>query len=182
MSSVYVKRSRSPLKGTPRSTSCTSTAPRYGRHPDDARNDRRCAGARSRRDDGGVSLCGRDDRDSIRYRPRPLSKRIRTIDLLTSNGRLPASARIRAFERYREIGGPMVVAFEARSRWPLPRSPVPSRSSGDAYWQNGIGHPRSAGPFPERARLLCTRRALDLVDAGDPPNDSHVGRSDSRRA
>jgi dihydroorotase len=70
------------------------------------------------------------------------------------------------FEKYRAIGGPVVRRANTEPMVALAiASPLTSIAS-DAYWENGTGHPRTAGTFSRvLGRYVRDTRALTLMEA-----------------
>ena len=71
-----------------------------------------------------------------------------------------------SFERYRAIGGPIVVHDNTEAMVTLAiRSPLTMIAS-DAYWQNGTGHPRTTGTYSRvLGRYVRDSRSLSLMEA-----------------
>ena len=71
-----------------------------------------------------------------------------------------------SFERYTRIGGPLVVHTNTEEMATAAITSPLTIVASDAYWQNGTGHPRTAGTF---ARVLGhyvrETHALSLMDA-----------------
>ncbi len=71
-----------------------------------------------------------------------------------------------SFERYSRIGGPIVVHTNTEQMVAVAiKSPLTIIAS-DAYWQNGTGHPRTAGTFSKvLGRYVREAHALSLMEA-----------------
>ncbi len=71
-----------------------------------------------------------------------------------------------SFERYREIGGPIVVHTNTEPMVAAAITSPLTMIASDTYWQNGTGHPRSAGTFSRvLGRYVREAQALPLMDA-----------------
>jgi imidazolonepropionase-like amidohydrolase len=70
------------------------------------------------------------------------------------------------FERYRRIGGPVVVHTNTEQMVAVAiNSPITIIAS-DAYWQNGTGHPRTTGTFAKvLGRYVREAHSLSLMEA-----------------
>jgi imidazolonepropionase-like amidohydrolase len=71
-----------------------------------------------------------------------------------------------SFERYSRIGGPIVVHTNTEQMVAVAiKSPLTIIAS-DAYWQNGTGHPRTAGTFSKvLGRYVREAHSLSLMEA-----------------
>ena len=96
-----------------------------------------------------------------RYRDAP-SERLAEIEWPATGERLNRES----FERYREIGGPIAVHDNTEQMVAAAiKSPLTMIAS-DTYWQNGTGHPRSAGTFSRvLGRYVRETQSLSLMDA-----------------
>lgn len=71
-----------------------------------------------------------------------------------------------SYERYHEIGGPIVVHDNTEEMVTLALTSPVTMIASDAYWQNGTGHPRTAGTYSRvLGRYVREFRALTLMDA-----------------
>ena len=71
-----------------------------------------------------------------------------------------------SFERYARIGGPVVVHTNTEPMVVVAISSPLTIIASDAYWQNGTGHPRTAGTFARvLGRYVRDNHALSLMDA-----------------
>jgi dihydroorotase len=71
-----------------------------------------------------------------------------------------------SFDRYREIGGPIVVHDNTEPMVAAAIASPLTMIASDTYWQNGTGHPRSAGTFSRvLGRYVRETQALSLMDA-----------------
>jgi dihydroorotase len=71
-----------------------------------------------------------------------------------------------SFERYRRIGGPIVIHTNTEQMVAVAiHSPLTIIAS-DAYWQNGTGHPRTTGTFSKvLGRYVREAHSLSLMEA-----------------
>src|SRR5437763_6537388 len=71
-----------------------------------------------------------------------------------------------SFERYSRIGGPVVVHTNTEQMVIVAITSPLTIVASDAYWQNGAGHPRTAGTFARvLGRYVRDNHALSLMDA-----------------
>ena len=71
-----------------------------------------------------------------------------------------------SFDRYREIGGPIVVHTNTEPMVAVAITSPLTMIASDTYWQNGTGHPRSAGTFSRvLGRYVREAQSLSLIDA-----------------
>lgn len=71
-----------------------------------------------------------------------------------------------SFDRYREIGGPIVVHTNTEPMVAAAITSPLTMIASDTYWQNGTGHPRSAGTFSRvLGRYVRDANSLSLMDA-----------------
>jgi imidazolonepropionase-like amidohydrolase len=71
-----------------------------------------------------------------------------------------------SFERYREIGGPIVVHTNTEPMVAAAITSPLTMIASDTYWQNGTGHPRSAGTFSRvLGRYVREAKSLSLMEA-----------------
>ena len=71
-----------------------------------------------------------------------------------------------SFERYRRIGGPVVIHTNTEPMVAVAISSPLTIIASDAYWQNGTGHPRTTGTFSRvLGRYVREAHALSLMDA-----------------
>ena len=96
-----------------------------------------------------------------RYRGAP-SERLAEVEWPRTGERLNRES----FERYSQIGGPVVIHTNTEQMVAAAiRSPLTMIAS-DAYWQNGIGHPRTTGSFSRvLGRYVRETHALSLMEA-----------------
>ena len=70
------------------------------------------------------------------------------------------------FQKYRKIGGPVVIHTNTEEMVAAAISSPLTMIASDAYWENGTGHPRTAGTFSRvLGRYVRESRALTLMDA-----------------
>jgi imidazolonepropionase-like amidohydrolase len=95
------------------------------------------------------------------YRDAP-SERLAKIEWPLTGERLNRET----FERYREIGGPIVVHDNTEEMVAAAlKSPLTMIAS-DAYWQNGTGHPRTTGTYSRvLGRHVREASSLSLMEA-----------------
>jgi N-acyl-D-aspartate/D-glutamate deacylase len=73
-----------------------------------------------------------------------------------------------SFERYSQSGGPIVVHTNTETMVTEAIASPLTMIASDAYWQNGTGHPRTAGTFSRvLGRYVRETRALSLMEAID---------------
>jgi dihydroorotase len=71
-----------------------------------------------------------------------------------------------SFERYGKIGGPVVVHTNTEQMVTAAITSPLTTIASDAYWQNGMGHPRTTGTFARiLGRYVRETHALSLMDA-----------------
>ena len=71
-----------------------------------------------------------------------------------------------SFERYSRIGGPIVVHTNTEQMVAVAITSPLTIVASDAYWQNGTGHPRTAGTFSRvLGRYVRDARSLPLMEA-----------------
>jgi cytosine/adenosine deaminase-related metal-dependent hydrolase len=71
-----------------------------------------------------------------------------------------------SFDRYRDVGGPIVVHSNTEPMVTTAIASPLTMVASDTYWQNGTGHPRSAGTFSRvLARYVREANALSMMDA-----------------
>ena len=71
-----------------------------------------------------------------------------------------------SFERYREIGGPIVVHDNSEEMVTLALTSPLTMIASDAYWQNGTGHPRTTGTFSRvLGRYVRHAQSLSMLEA-----------------
>jgi dihydroorotase len=71
-----------------------------------------------------------------------------------------------SFGRYSRIGGPIVVHTNTEQMVAMALTSPLTMVASDAYWQNGTGHPRTAGTFSRvLGRYVREARALTLMEA-----------------
>ena len=71
-----------------------------------------------------------------------------------------------SFARYTETGGPIVVHSNTEEMVAAAITNPMTMIASDAYWQNGTGHPRTAGTYSRiLGRYVRDAHALSLVDA-----------------
>jgi N-acyl-D-aspartate/D-glutamate deacylase len=71
-----------------------------------------------------------------------------------------------SFERYSRTGGPVVVHTNTEQMVAVALTSPLTIIASDAYWQNGTGHPRTAGTFARvLGRYVREAHALSLMDA-----------------
>jgi len=71
-----------------------------------------------------------------------------------------------SFERYRQIGGPIVVHDNTEQMVAAAISSPLTMIASDAYWQNGTGHPRTTGTFSKvLGRYVRQAHTLSLMEA-----------------
>jgi dihydroorotase len=71
-----------------------------------------------------------------------------------------------SFERYGKIGGPVVVHTNTEQMVTAAITSPLTAIASDAYWQNGMGHPRTTGTFARiLGRYVRETHALSLMDA-----------------
>ncbi len=71
-----------------------------------------------------------------------------------------------SFERYGRIGGPVVVHTNTEQMVAVAITSPLTIIASDAYWQSGMGHPRTTGTFGRvLGRYVRENHALSLMDA-----------------
>jgi imidazolonepropionase-like amidohydrolase len=71
-----------------------------------------------------------------------------------------------SFERYSRIGGPVVVHTNTEQMVAVAINSPLTIIASDAYWQNGTGHPRTAGTFSRvLGRYVREAHSLSLMEA-----------------
>ena len=71
-----------------------------------------------------------------------------------------------SFERYRRIGGPIVVHDNSEEMVTMALTSPLTVIASDAYWQNGSGHPRTTGTFSRvLGRYVRETQSLSMMDA-----------------
>lgn len=71
-----------------------------------------------------------------------------------------------SFERYSQIGGPVVVHTNTEQMVTVAISSPLTIIASDAYWQNGTGHPRTTGTFSRvLGRYVREAHSLSLMEA-----------------
>jgi N-acyl-D-aspartate/D-glutamate deacylase len=71
-----------------------------------------------------------------------------------------------SFERYRRIGGPVVVHTNTEQMVAVAMNSPLTIIASDAYWQNGTGHPRTTGTFAKvLGRYVREAHSLSLMEA-----------------
>ena len=71
-----------------------------------------------------------------------------------------------SFDRYRKIGGPVVLHTNTEDMVAMAVASPLTVIASDAYWENGIGHPRTTGTYSKvLGRYVREARALTLMDA-----------------
>jgi N-acyl-D-aspartate/D-glutamate deacylase len=70
------------------------------------------------------------------------------------------------FQKYRKMGGPVVLHTNTEEMVNVAIASPLTMIASDAYWENGTGHPRTAGTFSKvLGRYVRERGSLSLVDA-----------------
>ena len=70
------------------------------------------------------------------------------------------------FERYRKIGGPVVVHTNTEQMVAVAINSPLTMIASDAYWQNGTGHPRTTGTFSRvLGRYVREAHTLSMMEA-----------------
>ena len=70
------------------------------------------------------------------------------------------------FQKYRKIGGPVVIHTNTEEMVAAAVSSPLTMIASDAYWENGTGHPRTAGTYSRvLGRYVRESRALTLMEA-----------------
>lgn len=96
-----------------------------------------------------------------RYRAAPI-ERLAEMEWPTTGERLNRES----FERYRQIGGPVVTHTNTEQMVAAAISSPLTMIASDAYWQSGTGHPRTTGTFSRvLGRYVRETRALSLMEA-----------------
>jgi N-acyl-D-aspartate/D-glutamate deacylase len=71
-----------------------------------------------------------------------------------------------SFEKYRKIGGPVVLHTNTEEMVKAAVTSPLTIIASDAYWENGIGHPRTSGTYSKvLGRFVREQQALTLMDA-----------------
>jgi len=71
-----------------------------------------------------------------------------------------------SFERYRRIGGPVVIHTNTEQMVAAAINSPLTMIASDAYWQNGTGHPRTTGTFSKvLGRYVREAHSLSLMEA-----------------
>jgi N-acyl-D-aspartate/D-glutamate deacylase len=71
-----------------------------------------------------------------------------------------------SFEKYRKIGGPVVLHTNTEEMVKAAVTSPLTLIASDAYWENGIGHPRTTGTYSKvLGRFVREQQALTLMDA-----------------
>jgi N-acyl-D-aspartate/D-glutamate deacylase len=71
-----------------------------------------------------------------------------------------------SFEKYRKIGGPVVLHTNTEEMVKAAVTSSLTMIASDAYWENGIGHPRTTGTYSKvLGRFVREQQALTLMDA-----------------
>jgi dihydroorotase len=71
-----------------------------------------------------------------------------------------------SFERYRDIGGPIVVHSNTEQMVAAAVTSPLTMIASDSYWQNGTGHPRTSGTFSRvLGRYVREEHSLTLIEA-----------------
>ena len=71
-----------------------------------------------------------------------------------------------SFERYRMVGGPIVVHDNSEEMVTLALTSPLTMIASDAYWQNGAGHPRTTGTYSRvLGRYVRDAQSLSMMEA-----------------
>ena len=71
-----------------------------------------------------------------------------------------------SFRKYRQIGGPVVLHTNSEEMVKAAVASPLTMIASDAYWENGVGHPRTTGTFSKvLGRYVREQRALTLMEA-----------------
>jgi N-acyl-D-aspartate/D-glutamate deacylase len=71
-----------------------------------------------------------------------------------------------SFQKYRNIGGPVVLHTNTEEMVKAAVTSPLTMIASDAYWENGIGHPRTTGTYSRvLGRFVREQHALTLMDA-----------------
>jgi N-acyl-D-aspartate/D-glutamate deacylase len=71
-----------------------------------------------------------------------------------------------SFEKYRKIGGPVVLHTNTEEMVKAAVTSPLTMIASDAYWEKGIGHPRTTGTYSKvLGRFVREQQALTLMDA-----------------
>lgn len=71
-----------------------------------------------------------------------------------------------SFDRYRDIGGPIVVHDNTEEMVAMALASPLTMIASDSYWQNGAGHPRTTGTYSRVLGLYVReRQSLSLMEA-----------------
>ena len=104
-------------------------------------------------------MCGciRSNPDD-RVRPARIARRLNRLRY-QSVGR-------KSFQRYRKIGGPVVTHTNTEEMVRVAITSPLTMIASDAYWEDGIGHPRTTGTYSKvLGRYVRDAKALTLMDA-----------------
>ena len=89
-------------------------------------------------------------------------ERVRLLEWPRTGERLTRES----FQRYRKTGGPVVLHTNTDEMVAVAVSSPLTMIASDAYWENGTGHPRTAGTYSRvLGRYVRESRALTLMDA-----------------
>jgi dihydroorotase len=80
----------------------------------------------------------------------------------------PTGERLTAesFKKYRKIGGPVVLHTNTEEMVKAAVTSPFTIIASDAYWENGVGHPRTTGTYSKvLGRYVRDERAIPLMDA-----------------
>jgi len=70
------------------------------------------------------------------------------------------------FQKYRKMGGPVVLHTNTEEMVNVAITSPLTMIASDAYWENGTGHPRTAGTYSRvLGRYVRERGSLSLMDA-----------------
>jgi amidohydrolase family protein len=95
------------------------------------------------------------------YKSAP-SERLARLEWPRTGERLNSES----FERYREIGGPIVVHDNTEQMVAAALNSPLTMIASDAYWQNGTGHPRTTGTYSRvLGRYVREAGSLSLMEA-----------------
>lgn len=71
-----------------------------------------------------------------------------------------------SFQKYRKIGGPVVLHTNTEEMVKAAVTSPLTMIASDAYWENGVGHPRTTGTYSKvLGRFVREQQALTLMDA-----------------
>ena len=134
--------------------------------PRDAPDDYGRAKAWPGRHDGGLSVRGRHDGDSIRESGRVRRRRPRTRLALLEWPRTGERLTRETFQKYRKTGGPVVLHTNTEEMVAVAINSPLTMIASDAYWENGTGHPRTTGTYSKvLGRYVREAGSLTLMDA-----------------